>query len=464
MDIFVAGPLSTWKKVTSVWVAGPLSTWKQVNSGWVATAAGWKKFFPGSLTPSIESTVAISRNNATHPSTLTGTNYHWTDSTSLTYVFQKSSDNSSWSNIGVATSIANPSSSSSNTVTYALAVADMPAYTSYYRFVVTATNSTYSTTTTSTSTSVSVNQPAPANTTAPAVTPSTGTAGTTEYSTTSGVWDPVDTDGIYAYQWQYYSALTGYANLPSATASTYSPAAAHVTSYGGVLRSRVTATNNSGSTTASSADVTVSNPHATAPTSVSATTSDPYVVSISWSGDTYATKYRIYYNTTDSYPGVSPSTTYDFVDTASPYSWTSASPGTTFYFWVSSANTDDVWSAWSTARGTVTTPNLPAISTIVSNNGGTGAAYNMRWTMTATNTVSYSITVFYGSATPPTTTFTNTGLSSPISTNLGNDSNDYYYAVITPYYGAGSTGAAGTARTTSIKRNTATSTNLTNTY
>lgn len=258
MDVFVATS-GVWKKVTSMFVASG-GVWKQVNSGWVATSGVWKKFFPGSVSPSIAQTVEISRNNATYPSTLTGTNYRWTDSTSITYVFQKSADNSSWTNIGSATSIANPSVGGSNTVTYALTLADMPAFTSYYRFVVTATNSTYSTTTTSTSGSVTVTKPAPINTTAPAVTPTSGTAGTTTYTTTNGSWDPDDADGTYAYQWQYNDQGSTWLSISGATSSTYSPASNFLSIYTSPIRCRVTATNASGSTSATSNEATVSAP------------------------------------------------------------------------------------------------------------------------------------------------------------------------------------------------------------
>ena len=152
MAIRVKTGASVWSSVSELRVKTGINTWSDVIRGRVQTALNvWSDFFTATITPTIASTVTVSRNNATYPSTLTGTNYYWTNSTSLTYVFQKSSDNSSWSNIGSATSIANPSSGSSNTVTYALTLADMPAFTSYYRFVVTAVNSTYSTSATSTS-------------------------------------------------------------------------------------------------------------------------------------------------------------------------------------------------------------------------------------------------------------------------------------------------------------------------
>jgi hypothetical protein len=251
MTIYIKKPGGTWSSsVSAVYVKN--TTWRTVSAAYVKVSGVWRKFFPDLLTPAIESIVEISRNNATYPSTLTGTNYHWNDSTSLTYVFQKSSDNSSWSNIGSATSIANPSSGSSNTVTYALTLSDFPAFTSYYRFVVTAVNSTYSTTATSTSSSVSVNRPAPINTVAPTISPSSGTVGVTTYSVTSnGTWDPVDADGVYQYLWQSFDTPT-YVSAPGTNnLSTYTPPSDFLSlGYSSPIRCRVTAANASGSTDA----------------------------------------------------------------------------------------------------------------------------------------------------------------------------------------------------------------------
>jgi hypothetical protein len=259
-----SGGVQVWKRITSAFVSvdsGGVQVWKRITSAFVSVDSGgvqvWKRFFQSALSPSIASRVEISRNNATQPSTLTGTNYRWTDSTSLSYVFQKSSDDSSWTDIGTATSIANPAVGGSNTVTYALTVADMPAYTSYYRFVVTASNSTYSTTTTSTSTSVSVKQPAPINTVAPAVTPSTGVQGVDTFTTTNGTWNPVDTDGVYAYQWQYNDQGSTFIAISGATSSTYTPPSNFLSLYTSPIRCRVTATNDSGSTAAFSNQVSV---------------------------------------------------------------------------------------------------------------------------------------------------------------------------------------------------------------
>lgn len=259
---------NVWRSVTSLYVktasGGPFSNgWRTVTDGYVKVGTtggpfsnGWRRIFSSVLTPSIQFPVTISRNNATFPSTLTGTNYNWTNSTSLTYVFQKSSDNVNFTDIGSSAVISNPSSGSSNTVTYALTLSDFPAFTSYYRFVVTAVNSTYSTSATSTSSSVSVNRPAPINSVQPTITPSTGTVGVTQYSVNSnGTWDPDDADGVYEYLWQSFDTPT-YVSAPGTNnLSTYTPPSNFLTlGYLSPIRCRVTATNASGSTSAISSN------------------------------------------------------------------------------------------------------------------------------------------------------------------------------------------------------------------
>ena len=259
MPAYIKTTGGTWSNAISAFYIKS-TTWRTISAGYIKVAGVWRAFFTSALTPSIAATVEISRNNATYPSTLTGTNYSWTNSTSLTYVFQKSSDNVNFTDIGSAAVINNPSSGSSNTVTYALTLPDFPAFTSYYRFVVTAVNSTYSTSFTSTSGSVSVSRPAPINTVAPTISPSSGTVGVTEYSVTSnGTWDPVDADGVYQYLWQSYDTPT-YVSAPGTnTLSTYTPPSNFLSlGYQSPIRCRVTAVNASGSTAAFSNTATVS--------------------------------------------------------------------------------------------------------------------------------------------------------------------------------------------------------------
>ena len=101
---------------------------------------------------------------------------------------------------------------------------------------------------------------APINTVAPVVSPSSGPAGSTTFSTTNGTWSPDDADGIYAYQWQFYDSGSLYGSISGATSSTYTPSSNYVSVYGSVLRCRVTATNATGSTSATSNEVTVTTP------------------------------------------------------------------------------------------------------------------------------------------------------------------------------------------------------------
>jgi trimeric autotransporter adhesin len=246
---------NTWRSIASLRV-NVSGTWRTVTNGYVNVAGTWRTFFTSTLTPSIQFPVTISRNNATFPSTLTGTNYNWTNSTSLTYVFQKSSDNVNFTDIGLPATISNPSSGSSNTVTYALTLSDFPAFTSFFRFAVTAVNSTFSTSATSTSGSVSVNRPAPINTVPPTITPSTGTVGVTQYSVNSnGSWNPDDADGVYEYLWQSFDTPT-YISAPGTNnLSTYTPPSNFLAlGFQSPIRCRVTATNASGSTAAFSSN------------------------------------------------------------------------------------------------------------------------------------------------------------------------------------------------------------------
>jgi hypothetical protein len=147
--------------------------------------------------------------------------------------------------------------------------------------------------------------------------------------------------------------------------------------------------------------------------------------------------------------------------------------GFTFNGWASTASGDFVSGPTAGSSYTITQTitwfarwavPLPVISSIVARNGGTGGAYKMQYTITSTNTASYTSIIRYGPTTATANSFANTHSSSIIQTNLGNTINDYYIIELTPWSGAGGTGSAGVMRTTTIKRNTATPTNTTNNY
>lgn len=400
---------NTWRTIASLRV-NVANTWRTVTNGYVNVAGTWRTFFTSAPTPSIASTVTISRNNATYPSTLTGTMSRWTNSTSITYVFEKSSDNSNFVPIGSAAVIDNPSVGSSNTVTYALTIADMPAFTSYYRFVVTAVNSTYSTSTTSTSTSVSVLQPAPINTVQPTITPSTGTVGVTQYSVDSnGTWDPVDADGVYDYLWQSYDT-PAYVSAPGTnTLSTYTPPSNFLSlGYQSPIRCRVTAVNASGSTAAFSNTATVS-AVAPSPPTILSSSSTTTSITLNFSLGANSTSTRAYIN--GGFDGSTSGTSYTF---------SGLSPGTAYTLALFGYNgvvqsTTSSGGTFSTQTGAALTPTFGGNTSVAGGFTGSVTNYNASYTWgISTN----SGTVSFGAPSGSTYPFTVSGLGSGASATV----------------------------------------------
>jgi len=99
----------------------------------------------------------------------------------------------------------------------------------------------------------------PVNTVLPSISPSSGTAGSTTYSCTTGSWNNNPTG--YSYQWQYRESAQIWPAAPgTSTNSTYLPPSNFASIYGNNLRCRVTASNAGGSTEAFASSVTVNSP------------------------------------------------------------------------------------------------------------------------------------------------------------------------------------------------------------
>jgi hypothetical protein len=113
-----------------------------------------------------------------------------------------------------------------------------------YTFTISATNANGTGGTSSASSSVTPNVVSPpVNTVAPVVTPSSGTAGTTTYSCTTGSWNNSPTS--YLYQWQYNDQGSTFLTITGATSSSYSPPSNFFSGlfYNSPIRCRVTAIN-----------------------------------------------------------------------------------------------------------------------------------------------------------------------------------------------------------------------------
>jgi serine protease len=99
--------------------------------------------------------------------------------------------------------------------------------------------------------------------------------------------------------------------------------------------------------------------NATAPTSVSATAGNSSAT-VNWSGATNAVKYRVWWSTSISGNSVDPSANFD-AQTTSTSATFSLNNGTTYYFWVSASNTNDVWTSYSSSPRGQATPSAPVV-------------------------------------------------------------------------------------------------------
>jgi hypothetical protein len=96
----------------------------------------------------------------------------------------------------------------------------------------------------------------PSNSSAPQITPASGTAGVESFSVNSnGTWSGSPTS--YSYQWKYNNGQFGWTSISGATSTSYSPPANYVSLYGSGLKCTVTASNAGGSTAADSNTATV---------------------------------------------------------------------------------------------------------------------------------------------------------------------------------------------------------------
>ena len=140
-----------WKNVNKAYLRSG-GVWKNITKAYIRSGGVWKSMF-GFISnindPSIAQKVDLSQSTNSGLITLTGTNYYWTNASSLAYVFQRSSNGgSSWATISSGTAT-NPSLGSSNTETYQLKdnKSDLyPNVDNLYRFTVTATSAGGSTT------------------------------------------------------------------------------------------------------------------------------------------------------------------------------------------------------------------------------------------------------------------------------------------------------------------------------
>lgn len=134
------------------------------------------------------------------------------------------------------------------------------------------------------------------------VSPSSGTAGTTEFTASPSV--SASPSANISYSWQYRDQGSLWLAAPGTnTNSTYTPPSNYVSLYGGALRCQITANNGVGTLTTASTSVTVNAPLAklSTPTGVNASDDRSDGVNVTWNAVSGAAYYGVWYGSAPAY-------------------------------------------------------------------------------------------------------------------------------------------------------------------
>jgi len=134
---------SIWRKSGGSWVKIKTvyrktnGSWQSVKRIWRKSDGTWRLVFLQSLTPSIAQQVSISMlTTTTQTKTLVGTLYRWSDATSVTYQFAKSTNDITYSNISGASGTSTNPATSNTLDRYTLSQSDVsPNTTNYYKYI-----------------------------------------------------------------------------------------------------------------------------------------------------------------------------------------------------------------------------------------------------------------------------------------------------------------------------------------
>jgi len=128
------------------------------------------------------------------------------------------------------------------------------------------------------------------------VSPSSGTAGSTQFTATPSISSAPNAQ--ISYQWQYFEGGSfGWVALSGATSSTYTPPSNYVSIYGSNLRCQITANNGVGDTLTLSANATVAAAATklSTPTNVAATDNLSTGIRVSWTNVSNAATYGVWW-------------------------------------------------------------------------------------------------------------------------------------------------------------------------
>lgn len=234
----------------------------------------------------------------------------------------------------------------------------------------------------------------------PQVTPSTGTAGTTTYTSDTGTWNGSPTS--YSYQWKYNDQGATFLNIPGATSSSYSPPSNFFTlGYLSPIRCYVTATNAIGNSTPAPSNQVPVNAPISLPSggtvSISTNTGNYNVGSvITYSTSGWTNSPTSYY--LELHNGTNPVLTSDplratTTSTSGTYTIQTGDVPKYFKAWATATNSAGSATAFSAQVGPATNYSAPTISASVSPT--TGTAGSTTYTASSTPTGNPTPTVTY---------------------------------------------------------------------
>jgi hypothetical protein len=245
------------------------------------------------------------------------------------------------------------------------------------------------------------------------VSPSSGTAGSTQFTATPSISSAPNAQ--ISYQWQYFEGGSfGWVALSGATSSTYTPPSNYVSIYGSSLRCQITANNGVGSTLTLSANATVAAAATklSTPTNVAATDNLSTGIRVSWTNVSNASTYGVWwggqpgYDSSPDFGG--PNNNGGKTITGTPFLDDGVSTGTTRDYYVqafpASGSTSFLKSDWSLGdSGTRVTAAVAPTGGSVSVNPTTGTAGSTTYTASASGwsgsgTISYSYSWQYFSS------------------------------------------------------------------
>ena len=287
----------------------------------------------------------------------------------------------------------------------------------------------------------------------------TGTAGSASFSVRA-----VNTNRVISLSWpaalgavsyDLYVGGTLFGNVGNVTSYNYNPPddsarnftiyprSTNVQGYGASVSSAIAAAATRSDYGTGSGNLV--QPNATSPTSAnsSASTSN---LSVSWSGATNATKYRVYWSTSSSI-SLDPAVSYDspeWTGTSASYN-ISGSEGNTYYFYISASGNNNVWTPYGSYKTSATiaytAPGTPSPST----SSVTSSSFSISWSaISGASSYSVKVGTSYGGSNIVNTTTTST--SYPVSSLSA--STTYYVTVAANKTGYGYGGDGTTSATT----------------